>query len=256
MPVEAQASVERKLIADAIEGGDEARGRLVAAFQPLIGKIASLYRGVDAVSQAELMQEGVVGLLRALGRYDPGQGTPFWAYASWWVRQAMQQLVAELSRPVVLSDRAFRQLARVRQAEREGHRSGHVPASGEIARSTGFARDRVHSLITADRAPRALDAAIGPGGEGPGLVELLADPVAEQAYDRVETRLEIEVVRRLCGRLSERERTVLDSHYGLGRPARTLRQIGEELGVTAERVRQIEDGALEKLRRAVSAPAA
>jgi RNA polymerase primary sigma factor len=254
--VEPHASAESKLITDAIEGGDEERGRLVAAFEPLIGKIASLYRGVEAVSQAELMQEGVVGLLRALGRYDTEQGTPFWAYASWWVRQAMQQLVAELSRPVVLSDRAFRQLARVRQAERDGHRSGRVPASGEIARSTGFARERVHSLITADRTPRALDAAVGPGGDGLRLVDLLADPGAEQAYDRVETRLEMEVVRRLCGGLSERERAVLDSHFGLGRPARTLREIGEDLGVTAERVRQIEGAALEKLRRAVSAPAA
>jgi RNA polymerase primary sigma factor len=67
-----------------------------------------------------LMQEGVVGLLRALQRYDPERGVPFWAYAAWWVRQAMQQVVSELSRPLVLSDRALRQLARVKAAQRRG----------------------------------------------------------------------------------------------------------------------------------------
>src|SRR5690349_1319187 len=95
-----------------------ARDELVNAYMPLVGAVARDYRYARAVDRAELMQDGVVGLLRGLERYDASLGTPFWAYASWWVRQAMQKLVAELSGPVVLSDRALRQLARIRDARR------------------------------------------------------------------------------------------------------------------------------------------
>ena len=85
-----------------------AREQLIKTFLPLIGGVARRYRCSAAVERSELMQEGVVGMLRALERYDEALDTPFWAYATWWVRQAMQRLVAELGRPVVLSDRALR----------------------------------------------------------------------------------------------------------------------------------------------------
>src|SRR5690349_17396367 len=129
-----------------------ARDELVQAFLPLVASVACHYRHVRAVDRAELMQDGIVGLLRALERYDPDLGTPFWGYASWWVRQAMQKLVAELSGPVVMSDRALRQLARVRDArcaflrmhERE-------PSMAELAAETMLDTAHVHSLIGAER---------------------------------------------------------------------------------------------------------
>jgi RNA polymerase primary sigma factor len=96
--VRAQLS-ERELLLAAKECRGEARGALIAAFTPQIGHLARGYGGASGVGRPQLMQEGVVGLLRALERYDPELGTPFWAYASWWVRQAMQQLVSELSGP-------------------------------------------------------------------------------------------------------------------------------------------------------------
>ena len=98
------AALERKLVAEAKAGDRRARAQLVEAFLPAIAAVARVYRGRGQIERAELMQEGVVGLLRALERYDPDRGVPFWGYAAWWVRQAMQQLVAELARPVVLSD--------------------------------------------------------------------------------------------------------------------------------------------------------
>ena len=88
-----------ELVLAAKECRGEARGALLEAFTPLIGNVARGYRGASGVGRAELMQAGVVGLLRALERYDPELETPFWAYASWWVRRAMQQLVSELGRP-------------------------------------------------------------------------------------------------------------------------------------------------------------
>ena len=105
------------LAAQARPGPD--RDRLVRAYLPLIGSVARTYVGTGNIERRELMQEGIVGLLRALQRFDPAFGASLWAYASWWVRQAMQQLVSELTRPVVLSDRAVRQLARIKDARRD-----------------------------------------------------------------------------------------------------------------------------------------
>jgi RNA polymerase primary sigma factor len=104
------------LVAAAQAGDQGAKEELIDALAPLIGSVARMYRGCAAVSREELMQAGVVGVLRALDRFEPERETPFWAYASWWVRQAMQQLVSERGRPVVLPDRALRQLARIKDA--------------------------------------------------------------------------------------------------------------------------------------------
>ena len=109
---------ERELVLAAKECRGEARGARCEAFTPLIGNVANGYRGASEVGRAQLLQQGVVGLLRALERYDPELGTPFWAYASWWVRQAMQQLVSELSRPVVVPDRAAPACVRAEHAPR------------------------------------------------------------------------------------------------------------------------------------------
>ena len=106
-------TAERRLVGAAQRCAGPERDRLVEAYLPLISSIARIYRGSERVERSELMQEGIVGLLRALDRFDPSLETPFWAYASWWVRQAMQQLMSELTRPVVLSDRASRQLAAI-----------------------------------------------------------------------------------------------------------------------------------------------
>jgi RNA polymerase primary sigma factor len=244
-------AVERRLVAAATRGDSTDRGRLVDAFLPSIGGVARRYRGCPAVSRNELMQEGVVGLLRALERYDAGRGTPFWGYASWWVRQAMQGLVAELARPVVLSDRALRQLARVKDAHRE-HLQAHgcEPSTDDVAAATGLSSTQIENLTAVDRTPRALDQRVG-GEDGGGATfgEFLADPRAENDYHAIFSRMEIqEVRRRVPGRLCERERTVLRDRYGIGCQEHTLQEIATRLGVSAERVRQIEQKALEKLR--------
>jgi RNA polymerase sigma factor (sigma-70 family) len=219
---------------------------------PLISGIARRYRSSGAIDRVDLMQEGVVGLLRALKRYDPEVGASFWAYASWWVRQAMQQLVAELARPTVLSDRALRQLARVKDAHRvylQVH--GSEPSNSELAAATGLTTDQVERLLAVERAPRGLDDPLGyDDGDVRTYGERLADPRAEDEFDDVDRRLEADDLGRAEGRLSARERTVLRARYGLDRPSQTLREIAGGLGLSSERVRQIEEGALGKLRDA------
>jgi RNA polymerase sigma factor (sigma-70 family) len=231
-------------------GDAGARALLLEELKPLIGSIARNYRGCPAVNRSELMQEGAVGVLRALERYDPARDTPFWAYATWWVRQAMQRLVAELGQPVVLSDRALRQLARVKDARRAHLQfEGAEPSSTELATETGMSRDHVDRLIAAERTPRALDAHPAGRDETPSTYgDQLPDPVAEDQYDSVMSRQEVDSRRRRFARLSERERGVLSARFGIGCAEETLREIGGRLGLTAERVRQIEQHALGELR--------
>jgi RNA polymerase sigma factor (sigma-70 family) len=245
---------ERRLVVEA-QQHPERRERLVEAYEPSIARIARMYcRSAPAVSRAELMQEGVVGLLRALNRYDLKFGVPFWVYASWWVRQAMQQLVAELSGPVVLSDRALRQLARIKQAERDcGQRSGHEPESSMLALETGLPSAQIERLRTAERAAIGVDEPVGHDGGGT-LAELLADPSTDDPCDVATATLLAEQVPWLLETLTERECVVVRERFGFDGPERTLAVIGARLGVSAERVRQVECTALEKLRERFGEP--
>jgi RNA polymerase sigma factor (sigma-70 family) len=232
--------VEQRLVTRAKGGDAAARARLVEAFMPLISATARGYRGAR-VEQAELLQEGVVGLLRALEGYDPSRGVPFWGYASWWVKQAMQQLVAELARPVVLSDRAMRQLARLRDV---------LQADGEASPSVLAARaeltlEQVERLLAVERPPRSVEEPAG--GELGSLGELLSDPLAEGEYERVLAAIEVEELHALLAGLSDRERDVVRSRYGLDGEEQSLRDVGARLGLSAERVRQIERRAMGKL---------
>jgi RNA polymerase primary sigma factor len=241
----------------AAEGGDEAACRqLVEAFLPAIGGVARRFDDGGRVQRADLMQEGIAGLLFAARRYDPRLKTPFWGYASFWVRKAMQELVAEMTRPVALSDHAVRGLARVKAARRDHvQANGAEPTKAQLADATGFTRAQLDSLLAVDRAPRSLDEPLG-GADGTTATfgDMVADPGAEKAYDQVLDRMEIQAVQDLTDRLDDRERAVLRAHYGLGRPPQTLDSIGSGLGLTAERIRQIEKRALEKLREAAAQP--
>jgi RNA polymerase sigma factor (sigma-70 family) len=249
-----EGDAERRLIEAAVSGYRQARAELVESFLPLVGSVARNYRAAQQVTRLELMQEGVVGLLRALERYDPERGVPFWSYAAWWVRQAMQQLVSELTRPVVLSDRALRQLSRAKDAHASLQRElGCEPTLAQLADRSGIARDQLANLITADRAPRGLDEPLaGEGGAVGTFGEFLADPLAEDEYERVVSQITAEQLRQLLSGLSDRERAVLRARVGLDGEEVTLREIAEQLGVSRERVRQVENRALGKLRAAAT----
>lgn len=240
---------ERALVLAAKSGGERERQQLIEASLPLIGGVARQYRRSGTIARAELIQEGVVGLLRALERYDPEQGVPFWAYARWWVRQAMQRLVAELSMPLVLSDRALRQLARVRLVKRGfEQRRGREPTSTELALAANLPRQQVESLIGAEQRPRALDEPTGGEADDRATVgDLLADPSGEEWDEGVSQELSALQLPRLLAQLTERERTVIRARYGLGTQEQTLREIGGRIGVSAERVRQVEQMSLQKL---------
>ena len=250
------AEQERDLVVAAESGDGVACRSLVEAFLPEIVALSRSFRGVTSVERQDLVQEGVAGLLLAAQRFDPALGTPFWAYAAFWVRKAMQELVATVSGPLSLSDRAARALAALRNARREHLQSrGTEPTTDDLSLATGLGRAQVESLLAAARTPRSIEAWDGLDGSTTSRADRLVDPTAEHAYDRVLDRIEIRKVRTLADQLGERERSVIFAHYGLGQPAQTLNQIGGTLGLTAERARQIEVAALGRLRVALARPA-
>jgi RNA polymerase primary sigma factor len=243
-------ALERKLVADAKRGDRRARAQLVEAFLPAVAGVARVYRGRGQIERAELMQEGVVGLLRALERYEPERGVPFWGFAVWWVRQAMQQLVAELARPVVLSDHALRQVARLSEVH-TGHlrRHGREPTAQELASGSGIDREDVDNLLATERPARSLEApAGGAGGDGVGSFgELFVTPSPKTSTSASWRRLP----RRVTGPSERTERARAAHTQRPLRPRWTGAEppeIAAALGLSAERVRQLERRAVGKLR--------
>ena len=152
------APQERDLVIAAECGDAAARRKLVETFVPAIANLARGFHS-SRVERRELLQEGVAGLLLAARRYDAGLGTPFWAYASFWVRKAMQELTAELARPVALSDRAVRELSPVRRTRNEHlQRHGTEPTTAELSHATGLGHRQVERLRATERMPLALEA--------------------------------------------------------------------------------------------------
>lgn len=238
----------------AAERGDsDACRKLVEAFLPAIGDLARSFKN-SRVERLELLQEGVAGLLVAARRYDTRLNTPFWAYAAFWVRKAMQELVAELTRPVALSDRAVRELAQIRRARSEHlQMHGVEPNPDELSGATGLTPAQLERLQATERTSRSMQQPLTDVDEATATIgDTIVDPTAEQAYQQLLDGFEIRDVHDLTEQLDERERMVIRAHYGLGQDAQTLSEIGAGLGLTAERARQIEAGALSKLRAALS----
>jgi RNA polymerase sigma factor (sigma-70 family) len=250
---EPSGEATRRLVERAQRGDAAARAELVEAYMPALSAMARTYR-TGRIGRQELLQEGVVGLLRALERFDPERGVGFWSYASFWVRQAMQHLVAELTRPLVLSDRALRHLSRLKQLHHEElQRSGRQPSRTELAERSGLEPAHIDDLV-ATEAGRSLDEPVqGVDGELGSFGDLVVDPMAENEYARVLEAIESEALHSLLSGLSERERHVLELRYGLGGDELSLRQVGERLGLSGERVRQLERRALAKLGAAMGA---
>jgi RNA polymerase sigma factor (sigma-70 family) len=224
----------------AARGDREARERLVSSCLPWLRRLARRYAG-RGVELADLEQEAVIGLLRALVRFDPERGTPFWAYARWWVRQALQQAVAESSRAIRLPTHVLWDMHELKETrERLARERGREPGIIEIADALGWNAGRVEHALRAEQPARSLEE---------HAADLLEDPLAAETYEHVLVDLTARQLRPLLLQLSERERTILMRRAA----GQSLREIGRSLGVSGQRVQTIEGRALAKVRTAASA---
>ncbi|MER3411270.1 MAG: RNA polymerase sigma factor, partial [Thermoleophilia bacterium] len=208
---------------------------------------------VDGLDLADLIQEGIVGALRALRRFRPDRGVPFAAFARWWIVQALQDLRSDFLRPLRLPPKALRQLAQLKSEHDLVYALEHrEPSLEELARRTGIACDQAEALVRADAQTRSLEQPIlGAEGEIGVLGDLLEDPMSADAFEEVLDEIAAAELRALLSHLSERERDIVTARFGLeGRRPERLAEIGARLGVSAERVRQLEERALAKLRAA------
>jgi RNA polymerase sigma factor (sigma-70 family) len=224
-------------------GDSSAQEELIRRLLPLVEATARRYR-TEGLEQADLRQEGIVGLLRALQRFDPSRGVPFAAYATWWIRQSLQEARSDFIRPMRLPPKALRQLSQLKSEHQriyEGERRSAGVA--ELAERTSIELGQAEALVAADARARSIDEPLESlDGDVGTLGDLLEDPLSAAAYEDVIDSIAGEQLRALLSRLTERERDIVN--------ARKLAEVGERLGVSAERVRQIEERALAKLRRA------
>jgi RNA polymerase primary sigma factor len=241
--------VEEIELAKRVERGDkEAKDRMINSNLRLVISIAKRYQGHD-LPLLDLIQEGIIGLIRAVEKFDWRKGFKFSTYATWWIRQAVQRGVANKSRTIRIPVHISEREQRLRRAERELRATlGRDPDEKEVAKAAKLPLKQVREVRSAARAVTSLDRPVGDEGDAT-FGDLVAREHAPPPEEEVRVTLGRDALHRAIAELPDREREVVKLRYGLNGdtdPA-SLEEIGRRMGLTRERVRQIEAEALERL---------
>jgi RNA polymerase primary sigma factor len=237
-----------------LDAGRAARRRFIQSNLRLVVSIARRYQGMG-LPLLDLIQEGNLGLMRAVEKFDWRKGFKFSTYATWWIRQAITRAIADTARTIRIPVHMVEAVQKVRKIQEELlDKLGREPLIEEIAKEAGFPPDKVQEIFRIMPEPVSLETPVGEDEETE-LLHFIEDATAEAPAETALASMLQEDLRSVLDTLSERERRVLELRFGLadGRP-RTLEEIGKEFNLTRERIRQIEAKALAKLRHP-SAPA-
>lgn len=243
---------EEVRLARLIQDGDiEAREKLIRANLRLVVKIAHDFRGMGLPLQ-DLVSEGNIGLMRAAEKFDPDKGAKFSSYAAWWIKQAMRRALSEKSRTIRVPIASGAKISKIRYARIKLTESlGRDPTDEEIAEQVDCSERVVNRLKRSDTRTVSLHDPIMRGEEGE-LASLIPDESAESPFSILDDQEGVTRLRILMQDLDPRERTILLLRFGLdGGAPQTLEQISQQIGRTRERVRQIQQRALDKLRQRI-----
>lgn len=238
-------------LAHQIQRGDTAaRDRMIRANLRLVVKIANDYYGCG-LPLADLIAEGNTGLIKAVERFDPGFGAKFSTYGALWIKQSIRRALSNQSRTIRLPTHVVEKLRKLREAGLEiEEQTGRHPRSHELAEAMDLDEKQLQLLQASSRGTISLDAPVAEGETGLPMHERLDDTEGLSPLESLCDSNLLGELSGLLGLLDERERDIVESRFGLdGENPQTLEQVGERYGVTRERIRQLQIGALKKMRK-------
>ena len=242
---------EIELAARIKKGDKKAREQMIKANLRLVVKIAHDYEGLG-LPLLDLINEGNIGLMKAVERFDPSKGGKLSTYGAWWIKQSIKRALANQSKTIRLPVHLVDKISKMRRtAMRLQEEFGREPTDEELGEELNITASRVAQLRTAAIRPASLDAPIG-DDDSNNFSEIVQDENAETPYEQLEEKTVNKMLDEMIKTLDPREATILRYRFGLdGGSEKTLEEVGEKFGVTRERIRQIQNIALKKLRRMI-----